>query len=64
MNEPNYSDFIYFLFTIADVLQKADVEIDSSPRQEAVLFQSVISFIFNIAILGLSFTSVLEFYKC
>lgn len=51
--EPAYSDFMYFSFTIAVASQTADVEIASSPMRRAVLMQSVVSFVFNMAILGL-----------
>ncbi|MEM8072617.1 DUF1345 domain-containing protein [Morganella morganii subsp. sibonii] len=51
--EPSYSDFMYFSFTIAVASQTADVEIASSPMRRAVLMQSIVSFIFNMAILGL-----------
>lgn len=51
--EPGYSDFMYFSFTIAVASQTADVEIASSPMRRAVLMQSIVSFIFNMAILGL-----------
>ena len=53
ITEPNYSDFMYFSFTIAVASQTADVEVASSAMRRAVLLQSIISFIFNIAILGL-----------
>lgn len=51
--EPNYSDFMYFSFTIAVASQTADVAVASPPMRRAVMLQSIISFIFNIAILGL-----------
>ncbi|KLN95862.1 DUF1345 domain-containing protein [Moellerella wisconsensis] len=53
-NEPMYSDFMYFSFTIAVASQTADVCVGSSMMRKAVLLQSVLSFIFNMAILGLS----------
>ncbi|ELX8379717.1 DUF1345 domain-containing protein [Providencia vermicola] len=51
--EPSYSDFMYFSFTIAVASQTADIEVASTPMRRAVLLQSIISFIFNMAILGL-----------
>ncbi|GAA0337012.1 DUF1345 domain-containing protein [Morganella psychrotolerans] len=51
--EPGYSDFMYFSFTIAVASQTADVEIASTPMRRAVILQSIVSFIFNMAILGL-----------
>ena len=51
--KPGYSDFMYFSFTIAVASQTADVSVASSPMRRAVLLQSIVSFIFNMAILGL-----------
>ena len=51
--KPGYSDFMYFSFTIAVASQTADVEVASTPMRRAVLLQSIVSFIFNMAILGL-----------
>ena len=50
---PNYSDFMYFSFTIAVASQTADIDVASTIMRRAVLLQSIISFIFNMAILGL-----------
>ncbi len=50
---PTYSDFMYFSFTIAVASQTADVSISSTPMRRAVLLQSIISFLFNMTILGL-----------
>lgn len=59
---PTYSDFMYFSFTIAVASQTADVEIASSPMRRAVLLQSVISFVFNMAILGLCINISASFF--
>ncbi|MGJ3352853.1 DUF1345 domain-containing protein [Providencia sp. Je.9.19] len=53
ITEPSYSDFMYFSFTIAVASQTADIEVASTAMRRAVLLQSIISFIFNMAILGL-----------
>lgn len=50
---PTYSDFMYFSFTIAVASQTADVSISSTPMRRAVLLQSIVSFLFNMTILGL-----------
>lgn len=60
--DPNYSDFMYFSFTIAVASQTADVEIASNPMRRAVLLQSVISFVFNMAILGLCINISASFF--
>ena len=50
--EPDYSDFLYFSFTIAVALQTSDVTITSRPMRRLVLLQSVLAFVFNTAILA------------
>jgi uncharacterized membrane protein len=51
---PDYWDFLYFSFTIAVAAQTSDVTIMSRTMRKLVLAQSIISFLFNMAILGLS----------
>lgn len=51
---PDYWDFLYFSFTIAVAVQTSDVAVMTRPTRKAVLAQSVLSFLFNVAILGLS----------
>jgi uncharacterized membrane protein len=52
--EPDYWDFLYFSFTIAVAAQTSDIIILTRPMRKTVLAQSVLSFLFNAAILGLS----------
>lgn len=52
--EPGYWDFLYFSFIIAVASQTADVSIGRSDIRKVSLLQSVLSFLFNMAILGLS----------
>lgn len=54
LEEPTYWDFLYFSFTIGVASQTADVAIGSADVRKVALLQSVLSFIFNMAILGLS----------
>lgn len=54
LDSPTYLDFLYFSFTIAAAAQTSDVTVMSSPMRGAVVAQSVLSFFFNVAILGLS----------
>jgi uncharacterized membrane protein len=49
---PDYSDFLYFSFTIAVASQTADVSITSRSMRRLVLLQSVLSFAFNATILA------------
>jgi uncharacterized membrane protein len=51
---PDYWDFLYFSFTIAVAAQTSDVVIASPKMRKAVLAQSVLSFLFNAAIIGMS----------
>jgi uncharacterized membrane protein len=51
---PDYWDFLYFSYTIAVAAQTSDVSVMSRPMRKIVLAQSVLSFFFNLAILGLS----------
>lgn len=51
---PDYWDFLYFSFTIAVAAQTSDVTVTSKKMRKVVLFQSILSFIFNVAIIGLS----------
>ena len=51
---PNYWDFLYFSFTIATAAQTSDVVIRSRSMRKTVLAQSVLSFFFNLSIIGLS----------
>jgi uncharacterized membrane protein len=50
----DYWDFLYFSFTIAVAAQTSDVAVMSHSMRKTVLAQSILSFVFNFAILGLS----------
>ncbi|HEX9171177.1 MAG TPA: DUF1345 domain-containing protein [Telluria sp.] len=52
--EAGYWDFLYFSFTIAVAAQTSDVSIHSTTARKAVLAQSVLAFVFNAAIIGMS----------
>jgi len=52
--EPNYWDFLYFAFTIAVAAQTADVSVTSRSLRKVVLSQAILSFLFNVTIVGLS----------
>ncbi len=53
-SHPNYWDFLYFSFTIAVAAQTSDVMLTTRTVRKTALAQSVLSFWFNMAILGLS----------
>ncbi|CAD6552385.1 DUF1345 domain-containing protein [Paraburkholderia metrosideri] len=51
--KPNYWDFLYYSFTIAVASQTSDVVLRSRTIRRATLAQSILSFYFNVAVLGL-----------
>lgn len=53
-DKPVYWDFIYYSFTIAVACQTADVATGTTSARRFTLLQSVLSFLFNLAILGFS----------
>jgi uncharacterized membrane protein len=53
-SRPDYWDFLYFSFTIAVAAQTSDISVMTRGLRTAVLVQSVLSFFFNVAIVGLS----------
>ena len=52
--DPDYWDFLYFSFTIAVASQTADVALKSRRMRRTTLAQAILSFFFNLAVLGLS----------
>ena len=55
---PNYWDFIYFSFVIGMTSQVSDVPVTSRTIRKTVIAHSVVSFIFNVTLLALSFNIV------
>jgi len=53
-SNPDYWDFLYFSYTIAVAAQTSDICVMSRSLRKVVLAQSVLSFFFNVAILGFS----------
>ncbi|GAB7529579.1 DUF1345 domain-containing protein [Pseudomonas sp. 3A(2025)] len=51
---PDYWDFLYFSFTLSVAVQTSDVGVMTRAMRKVVLAQSLIGFIFNTAILGLT----------
>mgnify|MGYP003582386806 CR=1 FL=1 len=51
---PDYWDFLYFSFTLAVAVQTSDVSVMANGSRRVVLIQSLIFFLFNLAIFGLS----------
>jgi uncharacterized membrane protein len=50
---PDYWDFLYFSFNLAVAGQTSDVTVLSGTMRKAVLAQSILSFVFNVAIIGM-----------
>ena len=61
--KPDYLDFAYFSFTIGMCFQTSDVSITSRRLRRLVLVHSVVSFAFNLAILGLSINMVSSLFS-
>lgn len=51
---PDYWDFLYFSFTIAAASQTGDVNLMTGSVRKIALAQTILSFLFNVAVLGLS----------
>ena len=52
--EPDYTDFAYFSFTIGMTFQVSDVEVAAKDIRKLVLLHGLLSFAFNTAIIALS----------
>lgn len=52
--DPDYTDFAYFSFTIGMTFQVSDVEVTAKDIRKLVLLQGILSFAFNTAIIALS----------
>lgn len=52
--DPDYTDFAYFSFTIGMTFQVSDIEIVSKEIRKLALLQGILSFVFNTAIIALS----------
>jgi uncharacterized membrane protein len=52
--EPDYSDFVYFSFTIGVALQTSDVAITSPSIRRVAIGQSIAAFVYNLVVLALA----------
>jgi len=52
--EPNYWDFLYFAAILSMCCQTSDVTVNSSAMRRLVLLHGVVSFFFNIIIIGIT----------
>jgi len=53
-HEPDYWDFAYFSFTIGMCAQVSDVTVASKSVRRTVLMHSILSFVFNVALVALT----------
>ena len=60
--EPGHTDFFYFSFTIAVTAQTSDVSVTTRKMRRLVLFQSVLSFVFNTTILAFAINAAAGFF--
>jgi uncharacterized membrane protein len=60
--EPDHTDFLYFSFTIAVTAQTSDVSVTTRAMRRLVLFQSVLSFLFNTTILAFAINAAAGFF--
>jgi uncharacterized membrane protein len=60
--EPDHTDFLYFSFTIAVTAQTSDVGVTTRSMRRLVLFQSIVSFVFNTTILAFSVNAAASFF--
>jgi len=60
--EPDHTDFLYFSFTIAVTAQTSDVGVTTRSMRRLVLFQSLLSFLFNTTILAFSINAAASFF--
>jgi uncharacterized membrane protein len=54
VEEPDYFDFAYFSFVVGMTSQVSDVSVTTAKMRRTTLAHSVLSFIFNIAVLAMS----------
>ena len=52
--EPDYSDFVYFSFTLGIALQTSDVAITSPGIRRIVIGQCIAAFVYNLVVLALA----------
>lgn len=60
---PDYLDFAYFSFVIGMTSQVSDVSISSQQIRRLALLHGIVSFVFNLAILGLSINIISSLFS-
>ena len=54
VDEPDYFDFVYYSFVVGMTSQVSDVSVTTAQMRRTTLAHSVLSFLFNIAVLAMS----------
>jgi uncharacterized membrane protein len=54
VDEPDYFDFTYYSFVVGMTSQVSDVSVTTRHMRRTTLAHSILSFIFNIAVLAVS----------
>ena len=62
-DRPDYLDFAYFSFVIGMTSQVSDVQISSQRLRRLALGHGLVSFVFNLAILGLSINIISSLFS-
>ena len=62
-DRPDYLDFAYYSFTIGMTSQTSDVGVSSQRIRRLTLAHAMISFVFNLAILGLSINIISSLFS-
>jgi len=53
-DDPDYSDFVYFAFTLGMTFQTSDTEIETRQLRQIVTIHSLAAFVFNIGVIAFS----------
>lgn len=60
---PDYRDFAYFSFTIGMAFAVSDVAVEGAVERRVVLLHSLVSYLFGVAIIGLTINVVAGFVR-
>jgi uncharacterized membrane protein len=58
--QPDYWDFVYFAFGVGMAAQVADVAVTSKPIRHLVLIHSIVSFVFNVTLIAMTVSIVVD----
>jgi uncharacterized membrane protein len=55
---PDYWDFLYFSYAIGTAYTTSDTSVESRTLRRAVLFQSIVSFVFTTVMIGVLINAI------